>query len=508
MAKKGGNKKKLATRNNKKKLITTTSSNESSSPPSPTVEVDPTVNSYSESLAQNNASSTSLSRPTEIAQELIVDDKELNAAVAAAVAVAVAVDQEENKDNRIIDATTIPSECSFENVVDQLDIATDIVHVQKKDSLEEPPHVEVKAEPVVVTLDVAPLSQDTTEPIVEITLEKVILAEVKPIEEDSPVKVLEDIKPIDETKPAVEEAGIVKPVGRAIIVEETKPIEETKPSEEVHEVEEIKPIEELKVDGEVKSIEQPIPKEVQPIEEVKPVEEATAVETIAPIKEAKPIEEYKPVVEVKTVEEAKPIEEVKPVEEIKLVEKIKSSQQADKAEETETKDDKKVEPVPTSQENNNETVAQEAPKVVMTSVSAQVLDTITIEEPSIIVTEVAPAHSVEESSAQEDTHTLRSQSVMTEALSATTEQSTIEEERYQEVAKPAVIQELLKDNNKKSFIRKSKSVVGNIGTLQNDPSVTKRKSQILGLFKRGGEREKVKTIKNKNYLILKINDNR
>lgn len=461
MAKKGGNKKKSAARNNKKKIITTpSSSNENSSPPSPTAAVDSTANSSTESLTTINASSASLSRPAEVVQQLAANDKALDTTVSTPVDVAVAgavvTDQEDIKDSRVIDTTKIPSECSFENVVDQLEIATDIVHVQKNDASEEPPHVEVKAEPAVVTLDSAPLLNDTTEPVVE----KSSLPELKPVEDVS-LNVEENIKPIDEIKSVTAEIKTVESVKSATVFEETKPVE--KVIETAKPVEEIEATKEAEVVEEVKSIQQPIATEVQPLAECKPVE------TVVPILEAALVEEVKP------------------------VQDIKSPQSTDEAEVA----DKEVELVQASQENNNDVVAQKTPNVVLSSALTQVYDTITIEGPSVILTEVTPTQSGVESSAVEDTHTLGSQSVLTEALSATTEQSTIEEECYQEIPKPVIVQELIKDNTKKSFLKKSRSVMGNINSSRKDPSVTKRKSQILGLFKRGND--KVNLIKNSGY---------
>jgi nitroimidazol reductase NimA-like FMN-containing flavoprotein (pyridoxamine 5'-phosphate oxidase superfamily) len=75
---------------------------------------------------------------------------------------------------------------------------------------------------------------------------------------------------------------------------------------------------------------------------------------------------------------------------------------------------------------------------------------------------------------QEDSGTIGSQSNLTDTATATIVPSTNSEEPKQ----------------KSRFIRRSKSVV--VDGKAKELNVAKRKSQILSLFKRGNEKEKVK----------------
>ncbi|KAG2230792.1 hypothetical protein INT48_006814, partial [Thamnidium elegans] len=298
---------------------------------------------------------------------------------------------------------------------------------------QESPQVQIMSEPAVTASESTPVSNDTTEPIV---------AE-KEVEDQQPKVVVEQAQ---------------EPVNESKSVDEVKPVEETKPVEVKSAVEEVKPLEEVKPVEEVKIVQ-----ESKPTKETKSVEEAKVIEAVNPVEEVKLAEGEK------TVEEIKPVEEIKLAEEINPAEKVKSDEESkpiEKVQVAETKDNE------TNQKD--ETVAPVSPPK----------DIVTLEEPSIVVTEVTHKTSNETPSIQEDTPTIRSQSI---ALSATTEQSTIGEEP--EVAKPAAVQELLKEN-KNGFIKKNRSAMGDIGNQTKEKGVTKRKSQILSLFKRGGEKEK------------------
>ncbi|KAK4519602.1 uncharacterized protein ATC70_009839 [Mucor velutinosus] len=350
-----------------------------------------------------------------------------------------------------------------ENIVESL---------QVKDALEEPPHVEVKAEPVAVVLDSLP---ETEQPVV-ITLEKAIIPEeqqttieVEPVpEEISPVlpkvETEEDIPLLQEKKQDQEPVVLV--VSESETTSSTSAKEEEKKEAttaadqgqwtyqavgeqdaqvNATESDSTKPEEApLKTEQEP---EQAITHENDQVPEQK--EPKSLLVPQATECEAKNVQE--PHVSEPTITPSVSVEE-EPVQE-QTSAPVSTTTSAST---TEPIDVSKVAP-PIVIVNNVDQHQEQAQADVDVPAQADV------NAPAQTEKETAPPVSTT-SLEKEDTPTIRSQSVLT---SINTD-ATIQEE---EIATP------------KSSLKKKRSILG-----KENKSVTKRKSQILGLFKRGGDK--------------------
>ncbi|KAL9549648.1 hypothetical protein MBANPS3_005106 [Mucor bainieri] len=354
-----------------------------------------------------------------------------------------------------------------ENIVESL---------QVKDTLEEPPHVEVKAEPVAVVLDSLPESE---QPVV-ITLEKAIIPEeqqstieVEPVpEEISPVlpkvETEEDIPLLQEKKQDQE------PV--VLVVSESEATTSTSAEEEAKEEEEVTiaakdqstlqaftttiTTTEQKDNDQIKTTESdPIAKpEEAPVKTEQAPEQAITHEDDKVPEQKEPKSLLVPQAtesETKNVQEphvSEPTITTTTTTTVNVVEEKAEPAQEQAAAPTATApiDVSKVAP----------------PIVVVNNVDQhQEQAQADVDVPAQTEKEIAPAVSTTTSLDKEDTPTIRSHSVLT----STNTDATIQEE--DEIVTP------------KSSLKKKRSILG-----KESKSVTKRKSQILGLFKRGGDK--------------------
>ncbi|CAO3619173.1 unnamed protein product [Mucor fragilis] len=351
-----------------------------------------------------------------------------------------------------------------ENIVESL---------QVKDTLEEPPHVEVKAEPVAVVLDSLP---ETEQPVI-ITLEKTVIPEQQPstIEVEPVPEEVSPVLPKVETEQDIpllqEKKQDQEPV--VLVVSESEATTSTNAAEQeaVAAVDQDQLTSDAPATAVAATTEQVAQVETTESDPVKPQEAS-----------AKPAEEAP----VKSEEAPVKTEQVPEQKESK-------SLLVPQATESETKN---VQAPHVSEPTLNETVEEPAPEQAATAAAVEAPATTTttttesvdvskIAPPVVIVNNVdqhqeqaqadvdVPAQTEKETAPpvsttsleKEDTPTIRSQSVLT----STNTEATIQEE--DEIVTP------------KSSLKKNRSILG-----KDSKSVTKRKSQILGLFKRGGDK--------------------
>lgn len=455
MAKKGGNKKKSNARKNQKKVVTTPTANpstpEESSPVTPvnTLDTDK-ANVLTGPIDQN------ITKEEQQIEEIQKEKEEKQA----------------EKPSILSNASEEASSSTSENIIESLDI---------KETLEEPPHVQVKAEPVAVILGTLP---EAEQPAV-ITLEKSIIPEeqqqtidVEPVPvEISPVlpKVeTEEVPLLQEKKQDQEPVVLVLSESETTSTEEEQQSSTANQDQSTPEAITATTATEQQITFEkerVATIATAVATEEDSSSSAKPeIQEHKVVEQIQENKqEPEQIltheddqvpeqKEPKNLVPQTTVSETKNVQEPHVSEPVTSVIAEKTSQLAD---------DKEInQKEATIESNENQHVAataQSEEQVASVSPVVIVDDVDRVAVPAQTEKETTPAVSTT-SLEKEDTPTVRSQSVLT----STNTDATINEE---EIITP------------KSSLKKSRSILGS-----KDKNVTKRKSQILGLFKRGGDK--------------------
>lgn len=455
MAKKGGNKKKSNARKNQKKVVTTPTANpstpEESSPVTPvnTLDTDK-ANVLTGSIDQN------ITKEEQQIEEIQKEEEEKQA----------------EKPFILSNASEEASTSTSENIIESLDV---------KETLEEPPHVQVKAEPVAVILET---SSEAEQPAV-ITLEKSIIPEeqqqtidVEPVPvEISPVlpKIeTEEVPLLQEKKQDQEPVALVLSESKTTSTEEEQQASAANQDQSTPEAITATTAAEQQIAFEkerVATIAAAVTSEEDSSSSAKPeIQEHKAVEQIQENKqEPEQIftheddqvpeqKEPKNLVPQTTVSETKNVQEPHVSEPITSVIAEKTSQLADDKEinqkEATTEPNENQHAAATAQ--SEEQVASVFPVVIVDDVDQ-------VAVPAQTEKETTPAVSTT-SLEKEDTPTVRSQSVLT----STNTDATINEE---EIITP------------KSSLKKSRSILGS-----KDKNVTKRKSQILSLFKRGGDK--------------------
>ena len=461
MAKKGGNKKKSNARKNQKKVVTTPTANpstpEESSPVTP-------VN------ALDNDKANVLTEP--IDQDIAKEEQQIEESHKEEE------EKQTEKPSILSNASEEALTSTSENIVESLDV---------KETLEEPPHVQIEAKPVAITLDNLP---EAEQPVV-ITLEKSIIPEeqqqtidVEPVPvEISPVlpKVETEEVPLLQEKKQDQE-----PVVLVVSESETTSAEEEQQASALNQ-DQLTP----EVITATTAAEQQIASEKERVAIVEPSATiATAITTEEDSSSsAKPeIQEHKVVEQIQenkqepeqalthendqVPEQKEPknlvsqaaVNETKNVQEPHVSEPVTSVIAEEASRLAEDKEINQEEATHESNENQHATTTTQSEQQVTSVPPVVIVDNVEqVVVPAQTEKETAPAVSTT-SLEKEDTPTVRSQSVLT----STNTDATINEE---EIITP------------KSSLKKSRSILGS-----KDKSVTKRKSQILGLFKRGGDK--------------------
>ncbi|CEP17578.1 hypothetical protein [Parasitella parasitica] len=432
MAKKGGRKKSGA-RKNQKKVVTTPpaipSTPEESSPITPVNALD---NVKAEVLTNSSTKQDIIKEQYQI-EEVKKEDTQPKE-----------TEEPSNLSNASEEAATTTSE----NIIESLKV---------KETLEEPPHVEVKADTVAVILDTSPRAEQP----VAITLAKSVIPEehqqaisVEPVPEEvspvSPQIETEDLPLLQEKKHDQEPVVLVVSEFEAINTEEQQaPINNQ--------------------DQATAAAEQ------QVIAEKEDIPAAIITEDVTKEPEIKK--------QIHENEQAISHEDDREPEQQKEFESISS--QATKNESKTVQEPHALEPIISanvqeiSQLPNNEAINHTALTVNEPVESQDAAATTQSKQhdapvaPAVPAVEVDPAQAEKESTSpastasfeKEDTPTVRSHSVLTSINTDVT----INDD---EIVTP------------KSSLNKSRGVIG----FNKDKSLTKRKSQILNLFKRGGDK--------------------
>ncbi|GAN02838.1 hypothetical protein MAM1_0029d02285 [Mucor ambiguus] len=461
MAKKGNKKKSNARKTQQqKKVVTTPTATTAPATPeesSPLTPVNALVDDDKALLT--NEPQVAVTAEKEIEQIEKEDSEEETKPVVAEKKEQVQEEEEEEnaeKPSILSNASEEALTSTSENIVESL---------QVKDTLEEPPHVEVKAEPVAVVLDSLP---ETEQPVV-ITLEKAVIPEeqqttieVEPVpEEISPVlpkvEIKEDIPLLQEKKQDQE------PV--VLVVSESEATTSTSPEEEgIKDATTAADQDQLAVqaateqDTQVKTAESELTKpEEAPVKNELEPEQAITHENDQVLEQKEPKSLLVPQAtesETKNVQEPHVSEPTTTTTTVNIEEQSAQEQAAAPISTTTTTTT--TEPID---------VSKVAPPIVIVNNVDQHQEQAhaDVDVPAQTEKETAPPASTT-SLEKEDTPTIRSQSVLT----STNTDATIQEE---EIVTP------------KSSLKTKRSILG-----KENKSVTKRKSQILGLFKRGGDK--------------------